>query len=104
MLRPKSAVSRRKYICFANDKIACLVFEHEDIVMIHEVSVDVFEGTACCLWIEEIHEWHERSVEHGPDDVELPTKRADTYGSDLNHDEVTCGASSASISDEIIAP
>jgi hypothetical protein len=104
MLRPKSAVSRRKYICFANDRIAYLVFEHEDIVVIHEVSVDVFESTACCLWIEEIHEWHECSVEHGPDDVELPAKRADAYWCDLNHDEVTCGASSTSISDEMVDP
>lgn len=57
--------------------------------MIHEVSVDVLESAACCFGIEEIHEWHERSVENGPDDVELPAERANANRSDFHHDEVT---------------
>jgi hypothetical protein len=89
MSRPRSTVSRRRYACFAKDDITYLVFEHKDIVVIDEVSIDVFESTACCLRIEKIHEWHERSVEHGPDDVELPAKRADADWSDLYHDEIT---------------
>lgn len=58
--------------------------------MVHEVSVDVLESATCCFGIEEIHEWNERSVEDGPDDVELPTERANANWSNLYNDEVAC--------------
>jgi len=56
--------------------------------MVHEVSVDVLESAACCFGIEEVHEWHECSVEDGPDDVELPAEGADSNGRNLHDDEV----------------
>jgi hypothetical protein len=82
------------------NRITHLVFEHKDIVMIHKVFVNILKSPACCLWIEEVNEWHECSVEHSPDDVEFPTERADTNGRDLNHYEITCGTLSASILNE----
>jgi hypothetical protein len=59
-------------IVLADDQMTYLVLEHEDIVMLHEVPVDILESATCGLWIEEIYEWHEGSVEDGPDDVEFP--------------------------------
>jgi hypothetical protein len=56
--------------------------------MVHEVSIDVLECTACCFGIEEIHEWHKRPVENGPDNVELPAEGADADRSDFHDDEV----------------
>ena len=56
--------------------------------MVHEVSVNVLESTACGLGIEQVHEWHECSIEYGPDDVELPAEGADTDWSDFYDDEI----------------
>ena len=69
-----------------------LVPEHKDVVVVHEVSVDVLESAPCCFGVEEIHEWHKRSVEDSPDDVELPAQGADADRSDFYHYKVawTC--------------
>jgi diphthamide synthase (EF-2-diphthine--ammonia ligase) len=72
----------------ARIRITHLISEHEDVVMLHEVSVDIFQRSACCLGIEQVDEWYESTVENGPDDVELPTERADTDWGDFDHDEV----------------
>ena len=71
-----------------NAGFAYLVLEYEDIVVIHEVFVDIFERAASCLGIKEIYKRHEESIENGPDDVELPLESPDTDGSDLHHDEI----------------
>lgn len=84
-------------------QVTHLVLEHKDVVMLHEVSVDVFESATCCLRVEEIYEWYKRSVEDCPDDVKLPAERADADWSDLYHDEVACHASSASKYDSEIS-
>ena len=56
--------------------------------MLHEVSIDVFQSAAGGLGVEQVDERHECSVEHCPDDVELPMERADADWGDFDHDEV----------------
>ena len=56
--------------------------------MVHEISVDVLESAACCFGIEQVHEWHECSVEDCPDDVKLPAERANANWRDFHHDEI----------------
>ena len=69
-------------------RVAYLVLEHKDVVMVHEVSVDILERAACCFGIEEINQWYECSIEDGPDDVELPAEGADADWCDFQDDEV----------------
>ena len=64
------------------------VLEHEDVVVLHEVSIDVFQGPASGLWVEQVDERHKSAVEYGPDDVELPVEGADADWGDFDHDEV----------------
>jgi len=56
--------------------------------MVHKVSVNVLESAACGLGIEEVHKWHESSIEDRPDDVEFPAKGADSDWGNFNDDEV----------------
>jgi hypothetical protein len=65
-----------------------LIPEHEDIVVLHEVSVDVFQRPACSFWVEQVYERHKCAVEHCPDDVELPVERIDADWGDFDHDEI----------------
>lgn len=65
-----------------------LVSEHENIRMIHEILVDVFQRASGRLRIEEVNERHERAVEYCPDNVELPAEISDADGSDFHDDEV----------------
>lgn len=73
---------------FVRIVIAHLVLEHKDVIVIHEVFVDILKRTASCFRIEQIHEWHEGPVEDGPDDVEFPAESSDADGSDFDDDEV----------------
>ena len=65
-----------------------LISEHEDIVVLHEISVDVFQRPACSFWVEQVYERHKCAVEHCPDDVELPVERIDADWCDFDHDEI----------------
>jgi hypothetical protein len=72
----------------ARIRIAHLISEHKDVVVLHEVSVDIFQRSACRLGIEQVDERYEGAVEHGPDDVELPVEGVDADWGDFDHDEV----------------
>lgn len=60
------------------------VSENEDVRVLAEEAVNVFEGSVRCFWIEEVDDWHERGVEEGPNYVEFPVQRLDTDGGDLD--------------------
>jgi hypothetical protein len=65
-----------------------LVFEHEDVVVLHEISVDIFQSPASSFWVEQVDERYESTVEYCPDDVELPVERVDADWGDFDNDEV----------------
>lgn len=57
--------------------------------MLHEIPVDVFERASGRFGVEKVDEGHKSAIEHGPDDVKLPTKRPNTNGRDLYNNEIT---------------
>ena len=61
-----------------------LVLEHKYVVVLTEVTIEIFESSASGLRIEEVNSWDESEVEDGPDDVKLPTQSLDTNGRDFN--------------------
>ena len=73
---------------FGTPAITHLVFEHEDVVVLHEISVDVFQRSARGLRVEQVDERYKCAVKHGPDDVEFPVERINADGSDFDHNEV----------------
>lgn len=64
------------------------VLVHEDVVVLAEVAVEIFEGAVGGLWIEEIHNRDEAEIQHCPNDVELPAQGLDTGGGDFDNHEV----------------
>lgn len=61
------------------------VFEDEDILVLAEEAVEVFEAAAGRFGIEEVDGGYKGEVEDGPDDVEPPMERLDTNRGDLNN-------------------
>ena len=42
------------------------------------------QGSAGCLWVEEVDEWDEGEVQHGPDDIEFPMEVLNADGGDFD--------------------
>lgn len=59
--------------------------EYQNPLIVAEESVDVFEASLGCFWIQEIHDRHKGEVENGPDDIEFPVKTLNAYWSYLNN-------------------
>lgn len=68
---------------------AYLVSEDQNVGVIHEISVNVFQRSSGCLGVKQVDKRYEGSVEDRPDDVELPAEISDADGRDLNDNEVT---------------
>jgi len=71
-------------------RLSYLVFEDKNVLILHEVAIDVFQGAISCFWVEEVYQRHERSIKGQPYNVELPMQGFDPYRGNLNHDEITC--------------
>lgn len=65
-----------------------LVSKHQNVRMVHKVSVDIFECPTSGFRVEQIDQRHECSVEHSPDNIELPAEGVDTNWRDLHYDEI----------------
>lgn len=65
-----------------------LVPEHQQAWLIHKVPVDVFEGAAAGLGVEQVDEGDEGEVQDRPDDVEFPAEGADARGGDFDYHEI----------------
>lgn len=61
-----------------------LVSEDEDIMILAEETVHVLEGAVRSLWVEEVDDGEEGSVEDDPDDVEFPAEGLDTDGGNFD--------------------
>lgn len=89
MWQSRKTCQYRFHVVLMTSSKAYLVSEDENVGMIHEVSVDIFQRSSGCLGVKQVDERYEGSVEDCPDDVELPAEVSDADGSNLNDNEVT---------------
>lgn len=61
------------------------VVENEDVVVLAEQTIDIFERAVRSLRVEEVDDGHKRRVKDRPNDVKLPLQRSDTDRGDFNN-------------------
>ena len=48
------------------------ILEDEDVLVVTEETVNIFEGAIRGFGVEKVNDWDEGGVEDGPDNIELP--------------------------------
>ena len=61
------------------------VLENEDVLVVSEETVNIFEGAIRGFRVEKVDYWNEGGVKDGPDDVKFPVERLDADGRDFNN-------------------
>ena len=61
------------------------VLEDQDILVVSEETVNIFEGAVRGFRVEKIDDWDEGGVEDGPDDIKLPMEGLNADGGDFNN-------------------
>ena len=58
--------------------------EDQDVLVVSEETVNIFESAVRGFGVEEVDDWDERGVEDGPNDVEFPVEGLNADGGDFN--------------------
>ena len=58
--------------------------EDQDVLVVTEETVNIFQGAVRGFGVEEVDDWDERGVEDGPNDVEFPVKALNADRGDFN--------------------
>ena len=58
--------------------------EDQDVLVVSEETVNVFQGAVRGFGIEKVDDWNERGVEDGPNDIEFPLEGLDADRGDFN--------------------
>ena len=61
------------------------IFEDEDVLIISEETVNIFEGAIRGFGVEKVDYWDEGGIEDGPNNIKFPLKGLDADGSDFNN-------------------
>ena len=61
------------------------VLENEDVLVISEETVNIFEGAIRSFRVEKVDYWNEGGVKDGPNDIKLPLEGLDADGRDFNN-------------------
>lgn len=61
------------------------ILEDEDVPVVTEETVNIFEGAIRGFGVEKVDYWDEGGIEDGPNNIELPLKGLDADGSDFNN-------------------
>lgn len=67
---------------FGGDSI--FILEDEDVLVISEETVNIFEGAIRGLGVEKVDDWNEGGVEDGPYNIKLPLEGLNANGGDFN--------------------
>ena len=61
------------------------VLENEDVLVISEETVNIFEGTIRGFGVEKVDDWNEGGVKDGPNNIKLPLEGLNADGGDFNN-------------------
>ena len=61
------------------------ILEDEDVLVVTEETVNIFEGAIRGFGVEKVDDWDEGSVEDGPNNIKLPMEGLDADGGDFNN-------------------
>ena len=60
------------------------IFVDQDVLVVSEETVNIFEGAIRGFGVEEVDDWDEGGVEDGPNDIEFPLEGLNADGGDFN--------------------
>ena len=58
--------------------------EDQDVLVVSEETVNIFQGAVRGFGIEKVDDWNERGVEDGPNDIEFPLEGLNANRGDFN--------------------
>ena len=59
--------------------------EDQDVLVVTEETVNIFQGAVRGFGVEEVDDWNERGVEDGPNNIKLPMEGLNADGGDFDN-------------------